>query len=212
MSVKESEGNDLVSSKNMLFEWSAIEDKKIITEQRNGEEIVYLEGILQRADRLNQNGRIYPMSLLQREVRNYQKLIRERRALGALDHPDSSVLELKTASHLIVEANIDNNGIVRGKLEVLNGTTNGKELKGLIKQNIMFGISSRGIGSTKPDSNGYQIVQEDFQLICWDIVSEPSTPGAFLSLSEGADLYLKKFFNKSDRIDRIANDILEWRK
>jgi len=198
--------------RGVLIEGCTLEDKKVIVEQVNGEEVMFLEGILQRADTLNQNGRIYPRDILEKELRNYQKLIRERRALGALDHTDNSIIELKTASHVIVEAEMDNKGIIRGRLEILNHTTNGKELKGLIKQNITVGISSRGVGSTQSDSNGYQVVQEDFQLVCWDVVSEPSTPGAFVYLTEGIDEYLNKVFTKSDRIDRIANDILSWGK
>lgn len=202
----------LETGNKWLLEWMPFETK-VIKEQRGDRMVVVLEGIIQRADTMNQNGRIYPRSVLEREVRNYQKLIRERRALGALDHTDNSIIELRTASHVVTEATMDSDGVVRGKIEVLS-TSNGRELQALINDNITIGISSRGVGSTK-NEDGIQMVQEDFQLICWDIVSEPSTPGAFMRLSESAvpNAYMKKIFNESDRIDRIANEILYgWSK
>lgn len=201
----------LIQQLNELREWMPFE-KRILKERReDGREVIVMEGVLQRADTLNQNGRIYPRSVLEKELRNYQKLIRERRALGALDHTDNSIIELKTASHVITEATMDSDGVIRGRMEVLS-TSNGKELQALVNDNIMLGISSRGVGSTKEES-GYQVVQDDFQLICWDIVSEPSTPGAYVHLAEGKinAAELKRFFNQSDRIDRIANSILEWK-
>jgi len=173
-----------------------------------------MKGILQRAETLNQNGRIYPKRILEKELKNYQKLIRDRRALGALDHTDSSIIELKTVSHLVTEAWMDGD-VIYGKVEILP-TEHGNTLRNLIEANVTVGISSRGVGSTEPDANGYQVVQDNFQLICWDFVSEPSTPGAFM-MKEGRDLTskdmkdLREFFDKSDRIDRIVNDILDWR-
>lgn len=178
--------------------------------EKNGGKIV-MRGVLQKADTLNQNGRIYPISVLQREVRNYQKFIAENRALGELDHPDSSVVNLKNVSHLIKEAYLEG-GVVYGSVEILD-TPSGKILQSLVESGVKLGISSRGVGSTKKQGD-YQVVQDDFQLICWDYVSEPSTPGAFM-LPEGKTVHsseLRKIFNKSDRIDRIVNDILTVRK
>ncbi len=169
---------------------------------------ILMKGILQKADTLNQNGRIYPHAVLDREVRNYQKFIIENRALGELDHPDSSVVNLKNASHVIREAYIEN-GTVFGTVEILDKTPSGAILKGLIESGVKLGISSRGVGSTRKQSD-YYIVQDDFQLICWDFVSEPSTPGAFM-LPEGRRIdenELRKVFSKSDRIDRILNELL----
>jgi hypothetical protein len=204
--------SELAASLQELREWIPF-DKKIIKEQReDGRVVIVMEGILQRADTLNQNGRIYPRAILERELRNYQKLITERRALGALDHTDNSIIELRTASHVVTEATMDSDGVVRGRIEVLS-TSNGKELQALVNDKITIGISSRGVGSTKSE-NGYQVVQEDFQLICWDVVSEPSTPGAFIHLTEGRinRNELNKFFKQSDRLDRIANEIMFWEK
>lgn len=175
-----------------------------------------MSGILQKADVLNQNGRIYPSSILKREVENYQKFIRENRALGELDHPQESVIELKNVSHIIREAHIDTGGVVRGNLEVLD-TPMGKTLKSLVDSGVTIGISSRGVGSTK-NEGGRAIVQEDFQLICWDIVSEPSTPNAFIMregrniTSSELDMLKRKHFTTEYRIDRILTDIVGWNK
>lgn len=172
---------------------------------------VTMKGVLQKADTLNQNGRIYPLKVLEREVRNYQKFIIENRALGELDHPDSSVVNLKNVSHLVKEAYLQN-GVVYGSVEILN-TPSGKILQSLVESGVKLGISSRGVGSTKKQGD-YQVVQDDFQLICWDYVSEPSTPGAFM-ISEGRKINeseLKSVFTRSDRIDRVLNDILSFKK
>jgi len=177
---------------------------------KNGGKIM-MKGILQKADTLNQNGRIYPIEVLNREVRNYQKFIVENRALGELDHPDSSVVNLKNVSHIVREAHIDN-GVVYGTVEILD-TPSGKILQSLVESGVKLGISSRGVGSTKKQGD-YHVVQDDFQLICWDYVSEPSTPGAFM-LPEGKKIEsseLQKVFNKSDRIDRILNDIISFKE
>lgn len=174
-------------------------------EKNNGK--IIMKGILQKADTLNQNGRIYPIEVLEREVRNYQKFIVERRALGELDHPDTSVVNLKNASHLVLSATIES-GVVYGEVEILN-TPSGLILQSLVESGVKLGISSRGVGSTKKKGD-YHVVQDDFQLICWDYVSEPSTPGAFM-MAEGRKIdgdELKKTFSKSDRINRIANEIL----
>lgn len=177
---------------------------------RNGGKII-MKGILQKSDTLNQNGRIYPKPILEREIRNYQKFIVENRALGELDHPDSSVVNLKNVSHIIREAYIDGD-VVYGSVEVLD-TPSGKILQSLVESGVKLGISSRGVGSTRKQGD-YQVVQDDFQLICWDYVSEPSTPGAFM-MAEGKSLdpnALKGIFTKSDRINRIVNDILAPKK
>ena len=183
----------------------------IIKEAREANEgKVVMKGILQKSDTLNQNGRIYPRNVLEREVRNYQKFIIENRALGELDHPDSSVVNLKNVSHIVREAHIEGD-VVYGSVEILD-TPSGKILQSLVESGVKLGISSRGVGTTKKQGD-YQIVQDDFQLICWDFVSEPSTPGAFM-MAEGRQINpeeLQKVFTKSDRIDRILNDIIASR-
>ena len=190
----------------MNFEY----DRDLIKEAKESGRPLMMKGILQKAETLNQNGRVYPRTILEREIRNYQKFIKENRALGELDHPDSSVVELKNSSHIIREAYMEGN-IVYGTVEILN-TPAGKILQSLVESGVTLGISSRGVGSTRSQGD-LQIVQDDFQLICWDFVSEPSTPGAFM-MKENKQYNLqelKTIFNKSDRIDRIFNDILEWK-
>jgi len=195
----------------LLTEWMPLKyDAEMIEEnmRRDGGKII-LKGVLQKADTLNQNGRIYPKSILEREVKNYQKFIRENRALGECDHPDSSVVELKNASHIVREAHMDGD-ICYGSVELLN-TPSGQILQSLVKSGVTLGISSRGVGTTRSQGDT-QLVQDDFQLICFDMVSEPSTPGAFM-MNEGKEINaseLDKTFTKSDRVDRIFNEILSW--
>tara|TARA_B100000700_G_scaffold196942_1_gene216737 strand:+ start:105 stop:713 length:609 start_codon:yes stop_codon:yes gene_type:complete len=195
----------------LLTEWMPLTyNMGVISEskmQNNGK--IMLTGVLQRANTLNQNGRIYPKAILEREIVNYQKFIRENRALGECDHPDSSVVELKNVSHIIRDARLEGDNVI-GTIELLD-TPSGKILQSLVESGITLGISSRGVGSTMSEGNT-QIVQEDFQLICFDMVSEPSTPGAFM-LKEGKNISqreLDKLFTSSDKIDRIFNDILNW--
>ncbi len=201
-----------MSDRKLLTEWLAFnysaEQIKESRELNNGK--VVMKGILQKADTLNQNGRVYPKEILEREVRNYQKFIKESRALGECDHPDSSVVELKNASHIIREAYMDD-GICYGTVELLD-TPSGKILQSLVESGVTLGISSRGVGSTRREGD-YDVVQDDFQLICWDYVSEPSTPGAFM-MKEGRDFSrqdLNQHFTKSDRLFRLFNDIKEWK-
>jgi hypothetical protein len=192
----------------MTFEY----DRSLIKEQMEKDGAFLMKGVLQKANTLNQNGRVYPLDVLKREVENYQRFIEEGRALGELDHPDTSVVELKNVSHVIREAYMDGD-VCYGTIEVL-GTPNGKILQSLVQSGIKIGISSRGVGSTRTQE-GHQLVQDDFQLICWDIVSEPSTPGAFI-MKEGRDLsadeiaQVKAYFGKEHRVDRVVNKILSW--
>jgi hypothetical protein len=195
----------------LLTEWCAFEiTKDMIQEsrERHGGKLV-LKGPIQKSNTLNQNGRIYPKNILEREIMNYQKLIQENRAMGECDHPDSSVVELKNVSHVVREAYMQGD-IVYGAIEILD-TPSGKIIQSLVESGVTLGISSRGVGSTQKRGNT-QIVQDDFQLICFDMVSEPSTPGAYV-MKEGKKISvvdLEKVFNKSDRVDRVFNEILKW--
>jgi len=146
-------------------------------EKNNGRLIV--SGPLQRADQQNQNKRIYPGKILAREVQNYQKLISERRALGELDHPESPVINLSNVSHNVLKTWWENDTVM-GKVEILD-TPAGNILKKLFEANIRLGISSRGMGSVKEIGEGVVEVDEDFELIGWDFVSNPSTHGAFMN-------------------------------
>lgn len=173
------------------------EEKKYVAEGG-----MYMTGKLQEADRKNGNGRVYPERVLKREIKNYQKLVQENRALGELDHPDDSVINLKNASHMVTEVWWDGKNVM-GKVKVLN-TPSGKILQSLVESGVKLGISSRGLGSVH-ESYGNTVVEDDFQLICFDFVSEPSTPEAYMSVNESME---KKMFTKADRINRILNSIV----
>lgn len=164
-----------------------------------------LSGKLQQADTENGNGRIYPYNVLAREVKNYEKLVRESRALGELDHPDDSVINLKNASHLITSIWMEGESVM-GKAKVLD-TPSGKVLKSLVEAGVTLGISSRGMGSVE-NKNGKTYVQEDFQLICFDFVSEPSTPEAFM-VKEAKDLAAPNIVTRADKINRLLNEVLK---
>lgn len=165
-----------------------------------------LSGKLQEADIQNGNGRIYPRKILEREVKTYQKLVQEKRALGELDHPEDSVINLKNASHMITEMWWDGPNVM-GKVKILN-TPSGKILQDLVNDGVKLGISSRGLGSVS-EAQGRTIVEDDFQLICFDFVSEPSTPNAFMGLSEGKTYKEPNVFTKADKINRLLNDIVK---
>jgi len=167
----------------MPFEISREAINESITEN-DGRLIV--RGVLQRAEAKNQNGRVYPRETLMREAKKYSDVnIKERRALGELDHPDSSVVNLNNASHNVLEMHWDGDDL-KGTVEVL-GTPAGNILKELFKSGIKLGISSRGLGSVKEikeeegDDGEIKQVQPDFELIAFDFVSNPSTHGAFMA-------------------------------
>ena len=171
-----------------------------------------VNGILQRADSKNQNGRIYPKETLMRETKKYaSEQIKERRALGELDHPESSVVNLNNVSHNVLEMHWQNDDLL-GTVEVL-GTPAGNILKELFKAGIKLGISSRGLGSVKEeDSLGEDTVevQPDFELIAFDFVSNPSTHGAFMRpMNEGVDNKKSRTCGKYCKIESIINDILQ---
>jgi hypothetical protein len=173
--------------------------------ENNGRLIV--KGVLQRAEAKNQNGRIYPKPVLERESKKYdENFISEKRALGELDHPDSSVVNLNNASHNITEMHWDDNDLI-GTVEVL-GTPSGNILKELFKAGIKLGISSRGLGSVKEmteDDGDTLEVQPDFELIAFDFVSNPSTHGAFMyPMNESK----QPSVTPMTKIERIVNDIM----
>jgi hypothetical protein len=163
---------------------------------------VFLSGVMQRCDEKNGNGRVYPAPILQREVKNYTKMVKENRACGELDHPEDSVVNLKNASHMVTSLWWEGKDLM-GKIKVLS-TPSGKILESLINDGVKLGISSRGLGSVREEM-GRTLVEDDFQLICFDIVSEPSTQGAFMMMNESKQ---NKVGTKADRINRLLNDII----
>ena len=172
-----------------------------------------VKGVLQRANAKNQNGRVYPKDLLMREAKKYtENFIQQKRALGELDHPDSSVVNLQNASHNVMEMHFNRNDLV-GTVEVL-GTPSGNILKELFKSGIKLGISSRGLGSVETiGESGAQEVQPDFELIAFDFVSNPSTHGAFLSpMNESVDK-TQQYEQRPDcgiwcRTEQLIHDII----
>jgi len=174
------------------------EDEKL--QVKNG--AVILSGIMQRVDEQNGNGRVYPKQVLMREVKNYMKVVKENRACGELDHPEDAVVNLKNASHMVTDLWWESNDLM-GKIKVLS-TPSGKILESLVNDGVTLGISSRALGSVHEQA-GKTIVEDDLQLICFDIVSEPSTQGAFMQLSESK---IKQPYSKADRLNRLLNDII----
>tara|TARA_Y100000310_G_scaffold306460_1_gene347621 strand:+ start:51 stop:653 length:603 start_codon:yes stop_codon:yes gene_type:complete len=162
-----------------------------------------LTGKLQEADCQNGNGRVYPQAIMEREVKKYVQLVDDNRALGELDHPESSIINLVNVSHMITQVWMDGASVM-GKCKVLD-TPAGKILRALVDSGVKIGISSRGMGSVK-EQMGKTIVEDDFQLICFDIVSEPSTPNAFMSLSENK--LMKEQIEKNNKIINLMNEII----
>ena len=198
-------------SKQLLVDYIPFE----ITPQQINESIaknngrLIVKGVLQRANAKNQNGRVYPRETLMREADQYSSVqIKERRALGELDHPDSSVVNLQNASHNILEMHWSGDDL-SGTVEVL-GTPAGNILKELFKSGIKLGISSRGLGSVKEIHEDDSVeVQPDFELIAFDFVSNPSTQGAFMHpLQEGVDKSKTRTCGKWCKIESIINSIM----
>tara|TARA_R110002012_G_scaffold48331_3_gene125947 strand:- start:300 stop:899 length:600 start_codon:yes stop_codon:yes gene_type:complete len=162
-----------------------------------------LTGKLQEADVQNGNGRVYPRNIMEREVKRYKSLVEDNRALGELDHPDSSIINLVNVSHMITEVWMDGASVM-GKCKVLN-TPSGQILRALVESGVKIGISSRGMGSVT-ERQGKTIVEDDFQLICFDIVSEPSTPNAFMGLQESK--LVNEQVIKNNKIINLMNEIV----
>ena len=168
-----------------------------------------VSGVLQRAEAKNQNGRVYPKEILRRESDKYlNEFVKQRRAMGELDHPESSVVNLKNVSHNIIDMNWDGDDLV-GTVEILP-TPNGNILKDLLNSGILLGISSRGLGSVKKDMReGTDVVQDDFDLIAFDFVSNPSTHGAFMypqgKINESVE---SRIINPYANAERLIHNIL----
>ena len=179
--------------------------KSILKESKERPGVYEVEGVMQRAGAKNQNGRIYEKDLLMREAKKYvDELVKNGNAFGELDHPESAVVSLKNASHVVKDLYWNGDDLM-GKVELLN-TPAGNIVKEIIKAGHTIGISSRGTGSVQQTNEGYLEVQSDFELVCWDFVSNPSTHGAFMnpvSLNEGAQKE-----NKYGKVHNLINDIL----
>mgnify|MGYP001236637652 FL=1 len=176
-----------------------------IRESKTRPGVFEVEGVMQRAKAENQNGRVYSKDILVREAKKYmEEFVKRGNAFGELDHPESPVVSLKNASHIVKDLYWKGDDLM-GKVELLN-TPAGNIVKEIIKAGHTIGISSRGTGSVQQTNEGQLEVQPDFDLVCWDFVSNPSTHGAFMnpvSLQEG-----KAQVSKYSNLDSIINDIL----
>ncbi len=196
--------------KQILIDVLPFEFKKTSLNESLKDGKLLVSGVLQRADAKNQNGRVYPEDVLKREANKYMdNFVKQRRAMGELDHPESSVVNLKNVSHNIVDMGWDGKDLV-GTVEILP-TPSGNILRDLLQSGILLGISSRGLGSVKKDMReGADVVQDDFDLIAFDFVSNPSTQGAFMypqgKINESIDN--KIIVNPYTNVERLIHNIL----
>ena len=188
---------------NLLIEYTPF--RPTITESKQRPGVFEVTGVMQRANAKNQNGRIYTKDTLKREVEKYMEaFVKVGNAYGELDHPESPIVSLKNASHVVKDLWWDGDDLM-GKVELLN-TPSGNIVKEIIKGGHTIGISSRGTGSVQQTSEGTLMVQPDFELVCWDFVSNPSTHGAFMnqvSLNEA-----KQVADRYSKLHNIIGDIL----
>lgn len=188
---------------NLLIEYTPF--RPTITESVKRPGVFEVTGVMQRANAKNQNGRVYDKNILEREVKKYMEaFVKVGNAYGELDHPESPIVSLKNASHVVKDLWWEGNDLM-GKVELLN-TPSGNIVKEIIRGGHTIGISSRGTGSVQQTNEGTLAVQPDFELVCWDFVSNPSTHGAFLnpvSLNES-----KQVADRYGKLHNIIGDIL----
>ena len=191
-------------SKQLLIETHPVKiSSSPLTESVGGvKKPLVVEGILATAEVKNGNGRYYARDLWEREMRKYSELIKQRRAMGELDHPESSIINLKNVSHIISDYWWDGDNVM-GKIEILP-TPSGQILEALIKNNVTLGVSSRGMGSLEQRGNVME-VQDDFELLCWDFVSTPSNPGSYMSVLREGKEYSTTNYSK---VNSIIHEIL----
>ena len=169
--------------------------------------IFEVKGILQRAEAENQNGRVYKRSILERELKKYTKnFIEVGNAYGELDHPDSPIVSLKNASHIVKEVWWKGNDVM-GTVQLLN-TPSGNIVKNILRDGHTIGISSRGTGSVTQTNEGHLMVQDDFELVCWDFVSNPSTHGAFMAPGGLNESVSKTKDNRYSKVHSTIREIL----
>lgn len=180
--------------------------RPVLKESKSKPGVFEVEGIMQRAGAKNQNGRVYKKSILEREANRYiEEFIKRGNAYGELDHPDSPVVSLKNASHVVKELWWEGDELM-GRVELLN-TPYGNIVKEIVKAGHAIGISSRGTGTVEPTNEGTLEVQSDFELVGWDFVSNPSTHGSFMH-KKGALQEQKEVLDKYGKIHTIIDDIL----
>jgi hypothetical protein len=199
-------GKKLLREFYALCEGGICQDLLTEREKREmGNGVLYLSGRLQTADKQNGNGRVYPYDVLKREMNNYTKVVKDNRACGELDHPDDSVVNLKNVSHIVTDVWWEGKDVM-GKIKILD-TPSGRILKDLVKAGVKLGISSRGLGSVTESANGTVTVENDFQLICFDMVAEPSTPDAYV-YPKGRQMETRLREVKENSINNLFKKIL----
>jgi len=184
----------------LLFEYDDVKPS------RSSDGIVSMRGVIQKAGEPNANNRIYPRQILEREDGKFQELIGERRALGELDHPDSPIVQLENVSHLVTGTSWEGDNLI-GEIEVLD-TPKGQILGKLVERKIKLGISSRGLGSTSRTNEGHDVVEDDFNLVTYDMVSNPSTSNAYMHLKENKDYKIIMAQNRILGLNEILDEIL----
>ena len=192
----------------LLTEYRPFKTNKQLAEQAIKEnKPLIVSGVIQRAGAKNQNERVYPKDILEREIQNYiDGPIKERRALGELDHPESSVVNLQNVSHNINKCWWEGDDVM-GEFEILD-TPAGNILKALFAAGLTIGVSSRGMGSVKELSEGTLEVEDDFDLVCWDFVSNPSTHGAYVAPVNINESKIKLPEYKYAKVNNIIRDII----
>jgi len=177
-----------------------VENLQVLSEGKNSD-TMRIRGVFGRCNEKNNNGRIYPTTVLESQLKKVQPLINERRLCGELDHPQNDTVKLSNASHLITKLEMKGNELI-GEAEILR-TPAGLTAKALIEGGVKIGISSRGMGTLSEDAQGNKIVNEDFRLVTFDLVADPSTRGAFPGLSESTE---SQFVRKSqDKLGKESN-------
>jgi len=216
--TKENESNieiikdAIIHPKDLLIDYwgeNLFADKKMINESiaTNDGRLIIKHILIQRANTKNQNGRVYPRDILKQRIDEYMPFVREKRAYGELDHPDSQIVEIKNAC--ITLENIYWEGdTVYGDIEVLVGTPSGDIVKTILTKGKTLGISSRALGSVKEINENTVEVQDDLEFVSWDIVSNPSTIKAFIKLYESAKPRYHIVENKYSKVNKLIREII----
>ena len=192
-----------------LISEEAINVEFLTEATKSGGKNYFIEGIFMQSEKKNKNGRIYPLPVLEKEVDRYVKeYVTPKRAFGELGHPDGPTVNLDRASHMITSLKKEGKNFV-GRAKILN-TPNGQIVKSLIDEGAQLGVSSRGMGTLKPDSKNTQVVQKDFYLAsAADIVADPSAPNAFVEgTMEGKEWIWDNGFLQEKDIERAKRNIL----
>lgn len=184
----------------LLQDVFVVENLQVLTEGKTNP-TMKIKGIFGRCNEKNNNGRVYPTAVLEGQLSKVQPMINERRLCGELDHPQNDTVKLSNASHLITKLEMKGDELI-GEAELLN-TPAGLTAKALVEGGVKIGISSRGMGTLSEDANGQKIVNEDFRLVTFDLVADPSTRGAFPGLSESTE---SQFVRESqDKLQKETN-------